>query len=97
MKIPYIVSLNSREAYRTSNVMMGCASEAGRRVHAEDFEWDDDFSPAPLTYFAALALSRVFHRINPLHRILQKDVNMLMDLFPADIPLRFSVPLIVVL
>lgn len=94
MKIPYVLSLNTRGAYDTSPVMKSCASEAGRKVVAENFEWDDDYTPAPLTYHAALALSKIFHRINPLHIILQKDVDILMDLFPADIPLRFSVPYI---
>ncbi|XP_072941056.1 dynein regulatory complex subunit 5-like [Epargyreus clarus] len=94
MKIPYVVSLNTRAAYATSPFMIASAGEAPRKIVAEDFEWDDNFMPAPLTYFAALALSRIFHRINPLHRILQKDVDMLMDLYPADIPLKYSVPCI---
>lgn len=92
MKIPYVVNLNTREAYATSDIMKTSPGEAPRKVVAEDFEWDDDFTPAPLTYFAALTLSRVFHRINPLKHILQKDVDMLMDLYPADIPLKASVP-----
>ncbi|KAJ0182415.1 hypothetical protein K1T71_001784 [Dendrolimus kikuchii] len=94
MKIPYIVSVNTRKAYATSDIMKTSVGEASRKIIAEDFEWDDDFTPAPLTYFAALALSRVFQRINPLHKILQKDVDMLMDLYPADIPLKYSVPFI---
>lgn len=94
MKIPYVVSLNTRHAYSTTNVMKNSVAELERKIVAEDFEWDDDFTPAPLTYFAALALSRVFHRINPLKRVLQKDVDMLMDLYPADIPLKYSVPFI---
>ncbi|XP_053615684.1 dynein regulatory complex subunit 5-like [Plodia interpunctella] len=92
MKIPYVVSSNTREAYRTTNVMKNSVAELPRKILAEDFEWDDDLTPAPLTYFAALTLSKVFHRINPLHRILQKDVDMLMDLYPATIPLKYSVP-----
>lgn len=94
MKIPYVISLNTREAYRTAPIMVASTGEAPRKIVAEDFEWDDNLTPAPLTYFAALALSRVFHKINPLQRILQKDINMLMDLYPADIPLKFSVPYI---
>lgn len=94
MKIPYLVSANTRQAYTTSKFMQASAGETSRKIVAENFEWDDGFTPAPLTYFAALALSRVFHRINPLHKILQKDVDILMDLFPANIPLRYSVPLI---
>ncbi|XP_061709075.1 dynein regulatory complex subunit 5 [Cydia pomonella] len=94
MKIPYVISTNTREAYKTSETMKNSLGEATRKVMAEDFEWDDGLTPPPLTYFAALHLSRIFHRINPLHKVLQKDVNMLMDLFPANIPLRCSVPLI---
>lgn len=94
MKIPYLVSTNTRQAYTTSNIMKASLGETTRKIVSEDFEWDDGFTPAPLTYFAALALSKVFHRINPLHKILQKDVDMLMDLYPADIPLKFSVPYI---
>lgn len=94
MKIPYVVSLNSRETYTTSKLMKISSAETTRKVLAEDFEWDDNFTPAPLTYFAAIALSKVFHRIDPLHKILQKDVDILMDLYPADIPLKYSVPLI---
>ncbi|CAG9581493.1 unnamed protein product [Danaus chrysippus] len=94
MKIPYVVSLNTREAYSTWQTMKTSPGEAPRKIVAEDFEWDDDFTPAPLTFFAALSLSRVFHRINPLQRILQKDVDMLMDLYLADIPLKYSVPYI---
>ncbi|XP_075976153.1 dynein regulatory complex subunit 5-like isoform X2 [Anticarsia gemmatalis] len=94
MKIPYLVSLNAREAYATSTVMKTSTGEATRKILAEDFEWDDDVTPAPLTYFAALALSRIFHRLNPLKLVLQKDIDMLMDLFPADIPLKYSVPYI---
>lgn len=97
MKIPYIISLNAREAYRTAPIMADSPGEASRKIVAEDFEWDTELTPAPLTYFAALSLSRVFHRINPLQRVLQKDVDMLMDLYPADIPLKFSVPYIKVL
>lgn len=74
--------------------MKESGGEAGRKIVAEDFEWDEGFTPAPLTYYAALALSRSFHLINPLNKILQKDVDMLMDLFPANIPLKCSVPLI---
>ncbi|XP_028178253.1 dynein regulatory complex subunit 5 [Ostrinia nubilalis] len=92
MKIPYVVSKNTREAYATAPLMKTSVSEVDRKIVAENFEWDDDLTPAPLTYFAALALSRVFHRINPLKRILQKDVDMLMDLYPADIPLKSCVP-----
>ncbi|CAB3240904.1 unnamed protein product [Arctia plantaginis] len=92
MKIPYVVNLNTREAYATSDIMKTSPGEAPRKIVAEDFEWDDDFTPAPLTYFAALSLSRAFHKINPLKHILQKDVDMLMDLYPADIPLKASVP-----
>ncbi|CAG4954578.1 unnamed protein product [Colias eurytheme] len=91
MKIPYVVSLNAREAYTTAPFMKASAGEAGRKIIAEDFEWDDNFSPAPLTYYAALELSRIFHRINPLKKILQKDVDILMDLYPATIPLKYSV------
>lgn len=94
MKVPYLVSSNTRQSYTTSNFMLVSAGETSRKIIAEDFEWDDGFTPAPLTYFAALALSRIFHRINPLHKILQKDVDMLMDLYPASIPLKYSVPLI---
>ncbi|XP_063616546.1 dynein regulatory complex subunit 5 [Cydia splendana] len=94
MKIPYVISTNTREAYMTSKTMKNSVGEGARKVIAEDFEWDDGFTPPPLTYFAALELSRIFHRINPLHSVLQKDVDMLMDLFPANIPLRCSVPLI---
>lgn len=97
MKIPYIVSSNTKKAYATSEVMKTSTGEASRKIFAEDFEWDDNFTPAPLTYFAALALSRIFQRINPIHKILQKDVDMLMDLFPADIPLKYSVPYIKVI
>ncbi|KAM3967527.1 dynein regulatory complex subunit 5 [Aphomia sociella] len=91
MKIPYLVSLSTREAYATSAVMKNSVAEAPRKIVAEDFEWDDEITPAPLTYYAALALSRIFHRINPLRKILQKDVDVLMDLYPADIPLKYSV------
>lgn len=94
MKIPYVVSLNTRNSYATPAAMKNSITEAERKIVAEDFEWDDDVTPAPLTYFAALSLSRVFHRINPLKRILQKDIDMLMDLYPADIPLSYSVPCI---
>lgn len=96
MKIPYLVSLNARETYATSAHMRASAGEASRKVVAEDFEWDDDYTPAPLTFLAAVALSKIFERLNPLHRILQKDVDILMDLYPWTIPLRFSVPAIVV-
>ncbi|XP_049875578.1 dynein regulatory complex subunit 5-like [Pectinophora gossypiella] len=92
MKIPYVVSLNARAAYDCSPVMKTSSTEANRLLIAEDFEWDDGVTPAPLTYFAALTLSKIFRRLNPLHKILQKDVDMLMDLFPAEIPLKFSVP-----
>ncbi|XP_047529880.1 dynein regulatory complex subunit 5 [Vanessa atalanta] len=94
MKIPYVVSSNTRKAYSTSELMKASPGEASRKINAEDFEWDDELTPAPLTYFAALALSRIFHRLNPLRKILQKDIDMLMDLYPADIPLKFSVPCI---
>lgn len=94
MKIPYQVPKNTRNAYLTSNIMKASLNEVNRKIIAEDFEWDDNFTPAPLTYFAALVLSRIFHRINPLNKILQKDVDILMDLYPASIPLRNSVPLI---
>ncbi|XP_050666692.1 dynein regulatory complex subunit 5 isoform X2 [Leptidea sinapis] len=92
MKIPYVVSTNTRRAYSTSPFMKSSQPEAERKIVAEDFEWDDNVTPAPLTYFAALELSRNFHRINPLNDILQKDINMLMDLYPANIPLRDCVP-----
>ncbi|KAG6462328.1 hypothetical protein O3G_MSEX013193 [Manduca sexta] len=92
MKIPYVVSLNCREAYATSAFMQASAGEMSRKIIAEDFEWDNGVTPAPLTFFAALELSKIFHRLNPLHKILQKDVDILMDLFPADIPLKFTVP-----
>ncbi|CAK1540146.1 unnamed protein product [Leptosia nina] len=91
MKIPYVVSTNTRWAYNTAPLMHASLGETGRKLVPEDFEWDDDYTPAPLTLYAALALSRIFHRINPLHKILQKDVDILMDLFPATIPLKFSV------
>ncbi|XP_068626983.1 uncharacterized protein [Battus philenor] len=94
MKIPYVVSTNTRNAYRTSQFMQESTGEATRKIVAENFEWDDNFSPAPLTYHAALSLSKIFHRINPLNVILRKDRDILMDLYPADVPLKFSVPLI---
>ncbi|CAH4031272.1 dynein regulatory complex subunit 5 [Pieris brassicae] len=91
MKIPYVVSSNTRNAYATAPLLHTSLGESGRKLVPEDFEWDDGFTPAPLTFYAALALSRIFHRINPLHRILQKDIDILMDLYPATIPLKFSV------
>lgn len=94
MKIPYVVSQNTKEAYSTSAVMRASAAEADRKIVAEDFEWDEGFTPAPLTYFAAIALSKIFHRINPLQKILQIDRDILMDLYPANIPLKFTVPFI---
>ncbi|KAL4716953.1 hypothetical protein ACJJTC_012764 [Scirpophaga incertulas] len=94
MKLPYVVSPNTLKAYATSDTMKNCPSEANRKIVSEDFDWDNEITPAPLTYFAAQALSKIFHRLNPLQLILQKDVNMLMDIFPADIPLKFSVPYI---
>lgn len=97
MKIPYVVNLNTREAYATSKTMKESVGEAPRKIIAEDFEWDDDITPAPLRYFAALSLSTVFHKINPLKKVLQKDIDLLMDLYPADIPLKSSVPYIKVI
>ncbi|CAH0592527.1 unnamed protein product [Chrysodeixis includens] len=94
MKIPYLVNLNTRQAYESTKTIKKSIAEAPRKVVAEDFEWDDDITPPPLTYCAALVLSRLFHRINPLKQILQKDIDILMDLYPADIPLRCSVPYI---
>ncbi|XP_023944635.2 uncharacterized protein LOC112050576 [Bicyclus anynana] len=94
MKIPYVVPANTREAYTTSATMKASLGEADRKIVAEDFEWDDNFTPAPLTYLAAIALSKIFHRLNPLRRILQKDRDILMDLYPATIPLKFTVPCI---
>ncbi|XP_026759275.2 uncharacterized protein LOC113518507 [Galleria mellonella] len=91
MKIPYLVSQNVRETYATSAAMKNSIAEVPRKIVAEDFEWDDDLTPAPLAYYAALVLSRIFHRINPLKQILQKDIDILMDLYPADIPLKYSV------
>ena len=92
MKIPYLVSTNTRKAYETPATMSESAAEMPRKIRAEDFEWDTNFTPQPLTFYAALALSRMFDRLNPLEKILQKDVDILMDLFPFDIPLKFSVP-----
>lgn len=97
MKIPYVVSTNTRNAYRTSEFMQASTGEASLKIRAEDLEWDDNVTPAPLSFFAVLALSRIFHRINPLNRILRKDVDILMDLYPAEIPLKFSVPFIKVI
>lgn len=94
MKIPYVVPPNAGKAYATSPVMLNSVSEINRKTVPENFEWDDKLTPAPLTFLAARALSIIFHRINPLHVILQKDVDILMDLFPSSIPLKFSVPLI---
>lgn len=95
MKIPYVVSQNTRKVYETSEFTRDAGNEVDRQVVAEDFEWDTQLpTPAPLTYFAALELSRIFHRINPLPLILQKDVDVLMDLYPSTIPLPNSVPLI---
>lgn len=94
MKVPYVVPVNTRKAYRTSNVMKASLGEADRKIVAENFEWDDNFTPAPLTYYAAIALSKIFHRINPLQKILQKDRDILIDLYPANIPLKFTVPYI---
>lgn len=94
MKVPYVVPVSTRKAYSTSNVMKTSLGEADRQIVAENFEWDDNFTPAPLTYYAAIALSKIFHRINPLQKILQKDRDILMDLYPANIPLKFTVPYI---
>lgn len=91
MKIPYVVSTNTRNAYATAPLLHASVGETGRKLVPENFEWDDGFTPAPLTFYAALTLSRIFHRINPLRRILQKDIDILMDLYPATIPLKFSV------
>lgn len=94
MKIPYVVSTNTRHAYLTAEFMQHSNGEVHRRIVAENFEWDDGYTPAPLSLLAAGALSKIFHRINPLNRILRKDRDILMDLFPADIPLKYSVRLI---
>lgn len=94
MKIPYVVPYNARTAFATSAVMFNSVAESNRKTVPENFEWDDELTPAPLTFLAAKALSIIFHRINPLHVILQKDVDILMDLYPSSIPLKFSVPLI---
>ncbi|KAJ2948152.1 hypothetical protein O0L34_g9956 [Tuta absoluta] len=95
MKIPYTVSTNTRSVYNCSQLMQNSGMEVNRKLVAENFEWDDDVTPAPLTYCAALALSKNFTKINPLKKILQKDVDILMDLYPADVPLKYSVPQIV--
>lgn len=97
MKIPYLVSLNTREAYATTVAMKSSLGEAPRKIIAEDFEWDDNVTPPPLTFCAALVLSRMFHMLNPLEKILQKDIDILMDLYPSDIPLKYSVPSIKVI
>lgn len=94
MKIPYVVSKNTRLAYETAPVMRTSIAENDRRCVAEDFTWDDNFTPAPLSYLAAQALSLTFETINPLRVILQKDVDILMDLYPDTIPLKYSVPYI---
>lgn len=91
---PYVVSQNTRKAYATSDVMKNSVAEQSRKIRADDFEWEKDLTPAPLRYYAALELSRIFHRINPLNTILRKDRDMLMDLYRHDIPLIYSVPLI---
>ncbi|KAG7310536.1 hypothetical protein JYU34_003321 [Plutella xylostella] len=94
MKLPYVVSSNTREAYATSSLMKESLGEASRRVRAEDFEWEEAVTPPPLSYLAVVALSQMFERLNPLDSILQKDRDLLMDLYPDSIPLKFSVPLI---
>ncbi|KAJ8736276.1 hypothetical protein PYW08_006932 [Mythimna loreyi] len=91
MKIPYVVNMNTLATYATPAVMSNSAAEAPRKIRAEDFSWDTDLTPQPLTFCAALILSRMFNRLNPLKKILQKDVDMLMDLYPSDIQLKFSV------
>ncbi|GBP76981.1 Dynein regulatory complex subunit 5 [Eumeta japonica] len=93
MKVPYAVSENSRIAYQCSSAMRDSGGERHRKVHAEELDWDKR-SPASLRYYALLSLSRVLHRINPLDRILKQDIDMIMDLYPVDIPLKFSVPFI---
>lgn len=94
---PYKVSRNTQAAYATSNVMKNSAGEQPRKTRADDFEWEKNLTPPPLRFFAALTLSRIFHRIDPQDSLLWKDRDMLMDLYPDDIPLKFSVPLIKVL
>lgn len=94
MKIPYLVNMNTLKAYETPPTMSNSVAEIPRKIRAEDFEWDENFTPQPLSYYASLTLSRMFHRLNPLQKILQKDVDLLMDLYPADIPLKYSVPYI---
>ncbi|PZC78419.1 dynein regulatory complex subunit 5 [Helicoverpa armigera] len=94
MKIPYLVNMNTYVAYSTPKTMKNSIAEASRKIVAEDFEWDTGITPAPLTYYAAIVLSKMFDKVNPLEKILQKDIDILMDLYPADIPLKFSVPYI---
>ncbi|KAJ8735636.1 hypothetical protein PYW07_007256 [Mythimna separata] len=94
MKIPYVVNKNTLKTYATPEAMSNSVAEANRKIRAEDFKWDTTFTPAPLTFCAALMLSRLFDRLNPLQKILQKDVDMLMDLYPSTIQLKFSVPYI---
>ncbi|KAI5644912.1 T-complex-associated testis-expressed protein 1 [Phthorimaea operculella] len=92
MRVPYTVSTNAQIVYHCSQIMKNSGMEVHRKLVAEDFDWDDNVTPAPLTYCACLVLCKNFVKINPLGRILQKDIDMLMDLYPADIPLKFSVP-----
>ncbi|XP_022821515.1 T-complex-associated testis-expressed protein 1-like [Spodoptera litura] len=92
MKVPYLVNMNIYEAYAPLPTMTMSPGEAPRKIRAEDFEWDTDTTPAPLTFYAALELSRMFDKLNPLKKILQKDIDMLMDLYPASIKLKYSVP-----
>lgn len=94
MKVPYLVNWNTLQSYATPATMSGSPAEASRKIRAEDFSWDTDFTPQPLTFYAAVVLSRMFDRLNPLQIILQKDVDILMDLYPANIQLKFSVPYI---
>ena len=81
-------------AYTPPVVMTNSAGEGSRKIRSEDFDWDTTLTPPPLTFCAALVLSRIFTTINPLQRILQKDIDILMDLYPADIPLKYSVTFI---
>lgn len=93
MKIPHIISQNTIEAYRPSNQTNQLLGERGRRVVAEDFEWDKERCPS-LEDFCLQALAKNFQQNPLLAQLPCQDRVFLLDILSLKLPLEMAIPVI---
>lgn len=93
MRVPHIISENTRLAYNTSPASFALVGEYDRNIKAEDFNWNAKLIPS-LVELCVQIINKNFFQNPILNKLPCLERNHLLEILSVELPLELTIPLI---